>query len=73
MHTVTLTLCPRRQGSSSGVTVQEYSVRVPKTQHKQNCVMQFNSSLLVDFTKWNQVKMVREVPIKADTGPEDPK
>ncbi|KAF0312183.1 General transcription factor IIF subunit 1 [Amphibalanus amphitrite] len=59
--------------SSSGTTVQEYSVRVPKTQHKQNCVMQFNSSLLVDFTKWNQVKMVREVPVKADAGPEDPK
>ncbi|XP_043245513.1 general transcription factor IIF subunit 1-like isoform X1 [Amphibalanus amphitrite] len=59
--------------SSSGTTVQEYSVRVPKTQHKQNCVMQFNSSLLVDFTKWNQVKMVREVPVKAEAGPEDPK
>ncbi|KAF0307526.1 General transcription factor IIF subunit 1 [Amphibalanus amphitrite] len=35
--------------------------------------MQFNSSLLVDFTKWNQVKMVREVPVKAEAGPEDPK
>ncbi|XP_037088073.1 general transcription factor IIF subunit 1-like [Pollicipes pollicipes] len=59
--------------SSSGVTVQEYSVRVPKVQQKQNCVMQFNSSLLVDFTKWNQVKMVREVPIKEAAGEEAPK
>jgi len=48
-------------GQPSQNSVQEYTVRIPnhdddKTFH----VMKFNNSQNIDFTQWNQVRMVRE-------------
>jgi len=42
------------------VLVQEYSLRVPKTNVKPISIMRFNGALGVDPSKWTSVKMARE-------------
>ncbi|KAL5275253.1 GTF2F1 family protein [Megaselia abdita] len=44
--------------------VQEFSIRVPKTQRKKHHVMRFNATLNVDFAKWKVVKLERENNMK---------
>ncbi|PSN38486.1 General transcription factor IIF subunit 1 [Blattella germanica] len=58
------------QGSSGG-SVQEYSIRVPKNTKKKYQVMRFTSSVNVDFSKWTQVKMERENNMKEFRGTEE--
>lgn len=48
------------QSGSGSVSVQEFSIRVPKNLKKRHHVMRFNGNLNVDFTKWHNVKMERE-------------
>ncbi|XP_058824645.1 general transcription factor IIF subunit 1 [Topomyia yanbarensis] len=57
-------------GSSSGppVSVQEFSIRVPKNLKKKHHVMRFNATLNVDFTQWRSVKMERENNLKEFKG-----
>ncbi|XP_073973963.1 transcription factor IIFalpha [Rhodnius prolixus] len=45
-------------------SVQEFSIRVPKSTKKKFHVMRFSSISNVDFMKWGQVKMERENNIK---------
>ncbi|CAG9766082.1 unnamed protein product [Ceutorhynchus assimilis] len=54
--------------SSSNVSVQEFTIRVPKTNQRNYHVMRFNGNLGVDFGKWTQVKMERENNIKEFKG-----
>ncbi|KAK4881104.1 hypothetical protein RN001_004423 [Aquatica leii] len=54
--------------SSSQPTVQEYSIRVPKSLQKRYHVMRFNATLDVDISKWTQVKMERENNMKEFKG-----
>jgi len=53
-------------GSSGVATEQEFVVRVPSLEnnHKKHHVMKFNDSLNIDFSKWSQVRMVRENNMK---------
>lgn len=44
--------------------VQEFSIRVPKTQRKKHHVMRFNATLNVDFAQWKVVKLERENNMK---------
>lgn len=39
---------------------QEFSVRLPRSRHKNLSAMRFNGNLNVDFTKWANVKLQRE-------------
>lgn len=59
-------------GSSSGaqpnVSVQEFTIRVPKNGQRKYHVMRFNGNLGVDFGKWTQVKMERENNMKEFKG-----
>ncbi|XP_058452815.1 general transcription factor IIF subunit 1 [Malaya genurostris] len=59
--------------SSSGppVSVQEFSIRVPKNLKKKHHVMRFNATLNVDFTQWRAVKMERENNLKEFKGFEE--
>ncbi|XP_060526840.1 general transcription factor IIF subunit 1 [Cylas formicarius] len=56
---------------SSQVTVQEFSIRVPKNVQRKYHVMRFNGNLGVDFGKWSQVKMERENNMKEFKGIEE--
>ncbi|XP_053694782.1 general transcription factor IIF subunit 1 [Sabethes cyaneus] len=60
-------------GSSSGppVSVQEFTIRVPKNLKKKYHVMRFNATLNVDFTQWRSVKMERENNLKEFKGFDD--
>lgn len=46
--------------NSQVLSVQEFSIRVPKNLKKKHHVMRFNGNLNVDFTQWRNVKMERE-------------
>ncbi|XP_071450231.1 general transcription factor IIF subunit 1-like isoform X2 [Hetaerina americana] len=64
--------CPAMASAqSSGTSVKEYVIRVPKAGNKKYHVMRFNSVLNVDFSKWNQVKMERENNMKEFRGMDD--
>jgi len=55
---------------------QEFTVRIPqRNEQKKYYVMKFNSSLGIDVSKWNQVRMVREnnQKVKAQGEEEQPK
>ncbi|XP_012281226.1 general transcription factor IIF subunit 1 isoform X2 [Orussus abietinus] len=49
-------------------SVQEYSIRVPKSSKKKHNVMRFNATMNVDFSKWSQIKMERENNMKEYKG-----
>ncbi|KXJ84349.1 hypothetical protein RP20_CCG027118 [Aedes albopictus] len=53
-------------GPSAGppLSVQEFSIRVPKTLKKKYHVMRYNATLNVDLTQWRTVKMERENNLK---------
>lgn len=51
--------------------VQEFSIRVPKSQHKIHHVMRFNATLNVDFAQWRSVKLERENNLKGAKGIEE--
>ncbi|KXJ69666.1 hypothetical protein RP20_CCG026216 [Aedes albopictus] len=57
-------------GPSAGppVSVQEFSIRVPKNLKKKYHVMRYNATLNVDFTQWRTVKMERENNLKEFKG-----
>ncbi|KAF7286728.1 transcription factor IIFalpha isoform X2 [Rhynchophorus ferrugineus] len=57
--------------TSSNVSVQEFSIRVPKNVQRKYHVMRFNGTLGVDFGKWTQVKMERENNLKEYKGIEE--
>lgn len=70
---------PANQASASGsssaastsgppVSVQEFTIRVPKNLKKKYHVMRFNATLNVDFTQWRAVKMERENNLKEFKG-----
>lgn len=50
--------------SKKPLSVQEFSIRVPKTQRKKHHVMRFNATLNVDFAQWKVVKLERENNMK---------
>ncbi|ENN72668.1 general transcription factor IIF subunit 1 [Dendroctonus ponderosae] len=54
--------------SSQNVSVQEFTIRVPKMNQRKYHVMRFNGNLGVDFAKWTQVKMERENNMKEFKG-----
>lgn len=61
---------PQPSGSSApaplppGTSVQEFVIRVPKTNKKKHHVMRFNATLNVDFTHWKGVKMERDLALQ---------
>ncbi|XP_050303154.1 general transcription factor IIF subunit 1 [Anthonomus grandis grandis] len=57
--------------SSNNVSVQEFSIRVPKNSQRSYHVMRFNGNLGVDFGKWTQVKMERENNMREFKGIEE--
>lgn len=54
--------------SQANVSVQEFTIRVPKNGQRKYHVMRFNGNLGVDFGKWSQVKMERENNMKEFKG-----
>lgn len=44
--------------------VQEFVIRVPKTNKKKHHVMRFNATLNVDFAQWKAVKMERDLALQ---------
>ncbi|XP_053318602.1 general transcription factor IIF subunit 1 [Spea bombifrons] len=50
--------------SSSGQSVTEYVVRVPRNPSKRYNLMAFNAADKVDFSTWNQARMERDLSAK---------
>ncbi|XP_023012958.1 transcription factor IIFalpha [Leptinotarsa decemlineata] len=57
--------------SSKPISVQEYSIRVPKHIQKRYHVMRFNGTLDIDFSKWTKVSMERENNMREFKGAEE--
>ncbi|XP_058796551.1 general transcription factor IIF subunit 1 [Phymastichus coffea] len=71
MANVSSSVHTAQEQSKSQPLIQEFSIRVPKTNKKKHNVMRFNAVLKVDFKEWKQVKLERENNMKDFRGVEE--